>query len=92
MEQLIPGLIYFLNSCSGWVFKFDRYTSDDDLVIVRASHQIYPKDSEYLQQVNLTSSLPEISLATAEQRAHLEACIDAGKYVEPPKPLSYDIF
>jgi len=93
--ELIPGEIYFLNSSAGWVFKFERYEPDpdDNEILVIPSHVIYSKDKNYKQQCNLThKNSDKIKHATAEQKAHLQACIDAGQYVEPPKLLSYDIF
>jgi len=87
--ELIPGEIYAMNNGHTWLFKFtglDGKRVKVSAYIVDYTFVENGSNNLYFFNAHVTK------ITTSEQKAHLQACIAAGKYVEPPKIESYDIF
>lgn len=88
--ELKHGEVYSLKSQYRWIVKFNEITKGNQFRHLGALTNegkgvFHPLTDGFLTYTNY---IKELKLATQEEKDHLEACIKAGKYVEPEKDKS----
>jgi len=84
-EDVIIGEVYYGKSTN------NRYLDKIDLCGTQRKGFLDVKDNGF-SKCKGTLLKNYIRIATPEEKRHLEACIAAGKYVECPKELTYEIY